>query len=79
MLESEPDLHTHIQNLGEPLPKKTGAPKTTHFLDILWQLWDFTANIFATKHYTDNLKMALKNAKGFLCSPKFYEVWSSNG
>jgi len=65
MFGNEPNLKTHVQNLGYPLPKM-GARKLPIF-DVFRRLRNLTANIFVTKLAIDNRGTSLEpgNYKGF--------------
>jgi len=65
MVGSKRNLKTHVQNMGYPLPYKSGAQKPP-FGRLRNVTAILTAYIFGTKHNTDNRSSALQTTKGLL-------------
>ena len=78
MLGSNCNVKTHVQNLGYPLPYKSGGqnPLFGRLRNLTATL---TAYVFGTKHDIDNRSSALTTTRGLLHRPKCHELWFTNG
>jgi len=79
MFRSKCDLKMHVQNLGHPLPYKSGAQKQNfrRFRNLTATL---TAYIFGMKHNIHKGASALQTTRGLLyIVSKRHEFWSTSG